>query len=129
MTCFAQAVGDPQVSPDGRMIAFSVGTVDKAANKTITQIWTMNIDGSKQRQITNGTSSSSEPRWSPDGTKLAHPDLSLFSAHRVCSHCRGGCVLWFLPGAQSQPAAISDLCFSAMSKRRGSSSIDIKGWD
>ena len=53
------------------MVAFSVGTVDKAANKTITQIWTMNIDGSKQRQITNGTSSSSEPRWSPDGKKIA----------------------------------------------------------
>ncbi|HTH51040.1 MAG TPA: S9 family peptidase [Pyrinomonadaceae bacterium] len=64
-------VNDPQVSPDGRMVAFSVGTVDKAANKTLTQIWTMNIDGSKQRQITNGTSSSSEPRWSPDGKKLA----------------------------------------------------------
>ena len=44
-------VNDPQISPDGRTVAFSVGTVDKSANKTLTQIWIMNVDGSKQHQI------------------------------------------------------------------------------
>ncbi|HRI03050.1 MAG TPA: S9 family peptidase [Pyrinomonadaceae bacterium] len=64
-------VGDPQVSPDGKWVAYSVGVVDKAANKTVTQIYMMSIDGSKQKPITNGTSSSSSPRWSPDGKWLA----------------------------------------------------------
>lgn len=64
-------VGDPQVSPDGKWVAYSIGVVDKAANKTVTQIYMMAIDGSKQKPITNSTSSSSSPRWSPDGKWLA----------------------------------------------------------
>jgi dipeptidyl aminopeptidase/acylaminoacyl peptidase len=64
-------VGDPQVSPDGKWVAYAIGVVDKAANKTVTQIYMMAIDGSKQKQITSGTASSSSPRWSPDGKWLA----------------------------------------------------------
>src|SRR5438552_19112885 len=32
---------DPQVSPDGRWVAYTVGTVDKAANKVVNQIYVM----------------------------------------------------------------------------------------
>ncbi len=64
-------VGDPQVSPDGKWVAYTVGVVDKAANKTLTQIYMMGIDGSNQKPVTNGTASSSSPRWSPDGKWLA----------------------------------------------------------
>jgi dipeptidyl aminopeptidase/acylaminoacyl peptidase len=64
-------VADPQLSPDGRTVAYSMGVVDKAANRTLTQIYTMSIDGGNPRQITSGTSSSSSPQWSPDGKKIA----------------------------------------------------------
>ena len=64
-------VSDPQLSPDGRTIAYSMGVVDKSANRTLTQIYTMSIDGTNQRAITSGTSSSSSPRWSPDGRHIA----------------------------------------------------------
>ncbi|MFZ1699381.1 MAG: S9 family peptidase [Pyrinomonadaceae bacterium] len=64
-------VGDPQLSPDGKVVAFTVGTVDKVANRVVNQIYTVNIDGSRQRAITSGTTSSSGPRWSPDGRRIA----------------------------------------------------------
>lgn len=64
-------VGDPQLSPDGRAVAFTVGTVSKADNRTVTHIYTIGVDGSKQRQITTGTASHSSPRWSPDGRRIA----------------------------------------------------------
>lgn len=64
-------VGDPQLSPDGKTIAFTIGDVDKAANRTLTQIYTMSADGGNMKQITKDTKSSSSPRWSPDGKKIA----------------------------------------------------------
>ncbi len=65
-------VGDPQLSPDGKTVAYTVGVVDKAENKTLTQIYTVGIDGSNPRQLTKGTASSSSPRWSPDSDHIAY---------------------------------------------------------
>lgn len=65
-------VGDPQLSPDGRTVAFTVGTVSKAENKTLTHIYTIRIDGSGLKQITTGDKSCSSPRWSPDGKRIAY---------------------------------------------------------
>jgi dipeptidyl aminopeptidase/acylaminoacyl peptidase len=64
-------VGDPQISPDGRTVAFTVGDVNVAENKTLTQIYLMQIGGGNIRQITRGERSNSSPRWSPDGKKIA----------------------------------------------------------
>lgn len=65
-------VGDPQLAPDGRTVAFTIGDVDKAANRTLTHIYTVKIDGSDLKQITKGDKSHSSPRWSPDGKKIAY---------------------------------------------------------
>lgn len=65
-------VGDPQVSPDGKRVAFTIGDVNVDANRTVTQIYVMSSAGGDMKQLTSGAGSSSSPRWSPDGKKIAY---------------------------------------------------------
>ena len=64
-------VGDPQLSPDGQWVAFTMGDVDVEANRTLTQIYLIPIGGGEAKQLTTGNRSHSSPRWSPDGKRLA----------------------------------------------------------
>lgn len=64
-------VSDPQVSPDGNWVAYTVTSVDADADEYLDTVWMVNWDGAKQIQLTYGPDSASNPRWSPDGTSLA----------------------------------------------------------
>jgi dipeptidyl aminopeptidase/acylaminoacyl peptidase len=64
-------VGDPQVSPDGQWIAYTVTRMDREADKLRSAIWMVNWEGTQDLQITNGLDSDTSPRWSPDGRYLA----------------------------------------------------------
>lgn len=64
-------VGDPQLSPDGRWIAYTISDLNMDANRRITQIYLISVDGGEPKQLTNAPQSSSGPRWSPDGKRLA----------------------------------------------------------
>ena len=63
-----QAVGEPQVSPDGAWIAYTVGVTNIKADKRITDLWMVSWDGTQDIRLTYSTDTSvSLPRWSPDG--------------------------------------------------------------
>jgi dipeptidyl aminopeptidase/acylaminoacyl peptidase len=65
-------VGDPQVSPDGKWVAYTLGTVDTEKGKRDTDIWMVSWDGLEQIRLTStADSSESSPRWSPDNKYLA----------------------------------------------------------
>jgi dipeptidyl aminopeptidase/acylaminoacyl peptidase len=67
-----QDVGDPQVSPDGKLVAYTVSTIDTTADKRLTDIWMVNWDGSQDIRLTYANeNSASAPRWSPDGKYLS----------------------------------------------------------
>jgi dipeptidyl aminopeptidase/acylaminoacyl peptidase len=66
-------IGDPQLSPDGRLVAFSVTTVDVVANRKPTQIWIVPLEGgSAPRQITHDGENNQRPRWSPDSKRISY---------------------------------------------------------
>ncbi len=65
-------IADPQISPDGNWVAFSVTTPDVASNKKPTQIWVMPLNGGAPRQITRDGDDNERPRWSPDSKRIAY---------------------------------------------------------
>jgi dipeptidyl aminopeptidase/acylaminoacyl peptidase len=66
-----RTVNDPQISPDGAWVAYSVSVVDSAKNKSDTDVWMTSWDGSQTIRVTSSPESESSPRWSPDGRYLA----------------------------------------------------------
>ena len=64
-------VGDPQISPDGRRIAFVVTTLSDTRDEYLSTIWTVDVDGGEARPFTRGPRRDTTPRWSPDGRRLA----------------------------------------------------------
>jgi dipeptidyl aminopeptidase/acylaminoacyl peptidase len=66
-----QQVGNPQCSPDGKWIAYTVTIVDREADKRRTSIWMVNWEGTHSVQLTSGLEGDSSPRWSPDGKYLS----------------------------------------------------------
>src|SRR5437867_5004860 len=66
-----QFVTDPQLSPDGRRVAFVVTTLSEERDEYLANIWVADGSGGAPRRFTAGPRRDIEPRWSPDGTRLA----------------------------------------------------------
>jgi len=64
-------LSDPELSPDGHMIAFVQDAPDWTQNKRVGHIWRVGIDGQHLEQLTRGERGESTLRWSPYGRTLA----------------------------------------------------------
>ena len=72
-----QRVGDPQLSPDGKTVAYTVTVVNKEANTTNSDIWLVPVSGGSSTLLTNSPKHDRHPRWSPDGKTI------LFESNRT----------------------------------------------
>jgi dipeptidyl aminopeptidase/acylaminoacyl peptidase len=64
-------VSDPQLTPDGKWVAYTVTTPSLKDNRGIARIWLADLATGRTRQLTQGPGSDRSPRWSPDGKTLA----------------------------------------------------------
>jgi dipeptidyl aminopeptidase/acylaminoacyl peptidase len=63
--------GSPAISPDGRLVAYTVREPNWDENAYETEVWLADVASGTVRQLTNGKKSSEAPSWSPDGRWLA----------------------------------------------------------
>lgn len=66
-----QRLGDPDISPDGRLAVVPVTRYDVDKNKGDTDLWLVPTKPGKARQLTSSGGSASTPVWSPDGEMIA----------------------------------------------------------
>ncbi len=101
-------LGSFSVSPDGRQVAFAVATPDVEANTSHGAIWIMPSAGGEARRLTRSERHDGDPKFSPDGRRLA-----------FLSDRDGGQQIWVLDlsggdpvRATSFPTEISDYTWS-----------------
>lgn len=63
---------DPQISPDGRTIAYVRESNDIMTDKARPTIWLIDVATGQQHPLLAGSGAYFSPRWSPDGTRLAY---------------------------------------------------------
>jgi dipeptidyl aminopeptidase/acylaminoacyl peptidase len=64
-------VQDPQVSPDGKHIAYVVETLEGDERRYRGQIYVVPVDGGEPHAVTGTDQNAASPRWSPDGSEIA----------------------------------------------------------
>ncbi len=64
-------LGEVVVSPDGKNLALTITYYDVEENKGNSELYVMNMDGSDLKRLTFTTWGEYNPRWTPDGKKIA----------------------------------------------------------
>jgi dipeptidyl aminopeptidase/acylaminoacyl peptidase len=91
-------IDDPQLSPDGKTIAFTVQTVDIANNIKPSAIYTVSADGGAPQRLTNEGNTNARPRWTPDSKRI------LFVSDR-----KGGSQVWSMNVDGTDPKQITNI--------------------
>lgn len=62
----------PQVSPDGKSVAYVRHSMDRMTDRDTGHIWLLNLADGSNRPMVEGSAGAYSPRWSPDGSRLIY---------------------------------------------------------
>ncbi|MDQ2948339.1 MAG: S9 family peptidase, partial [Acidobacteriota bacterium] len=95
-------ISEPQISPDGKQIAFTVQTVDLDQNTKPKQIYVMTVEGGTLLAVTSQGSQNERPRWAPDSHRIA-----------FISNRSGSSQVWIMSDDGSQPKQVTSVSTEA----------------
>jgi dipeptidyl aminopeptidase/acylaminoacyl peptidase len=95
-----KAVHDPQLSPDGKWVAYAVDTASLKTDKNETRIWMVAATGGDAIPLTAEGVNCTHPRWSPDNKYLA------FLSDRKGGH--GKTQVWLLSRQGGEAQRLTD---------------------
>jgi dipeptidyl aminopeptidase/acylaminoacyl peptidase len=78
-----KSVGAPQISPDGRRVAYLVNETDWKNDQFLSHVWIVDVDGTDNRQLTRGDKSVGAPRWSPDGKWISFTSARVDNKNQI----------------------------------------------
>src|SRR5580700_9695561 len=100
-------IEEPQLSPDGKTVAFTVQTVDLAQNTKPKQIYTVAVAGGLPLQITTQGTDNERPEWSPDSSHIA------FISDRAGLDQRSSSQVWIMKADGSEARQVTNLSTEA----------------
>ena len=98
-----KAVADPQRSPDGQWVAYTVTTIDEEKDKRDTNVWMARWDGGEQISSPRHRTTS-RPRWSPDGKYL-----SFLASRGTEDEKKKGAQVWLLTRSGGEAQKLTDV--------------------
>ncbi|MEA2164371.1 MAG: hypothetical protein QOK37_2498 [Thermoanaerobaculia bacterium] len=96
-------IGAPQISPDGKWLAYDVSTPDLSANRSFSAIYVMPSSGGTPKLISDAKHQDNGPVWSPDGKTIAFASNRDGGAHQI----------WLYDVAAGTSRKVSDLAGGA----------------
>jgi dipeptidyl aminopeptidase/acylaminoacyl peptidase len=66
-----ERVSGPAIAPDGKQIVFTRGWIDKMRDQSRSNLWIVDSEGSRVRELTNGAWRDSDAVWAPDSQRVA----------------------------------------------------------